>query len=148
MARPKKHIVIDARIRRSSTGRPVDRLLEYIQDVESDYKYTVLLQKDDDWKPRRKSITVEHVRYKTFTVNPVQHIMFSLLLYRKKADLVYFTLTPSQPLFFFGAYATFTHDLQMLQFNRRGKLPRVLHALRMQGYKLLLWQAHKFAKHI
>ena len=144
----KKHIVIDARIRQSSTGRPVDRLLEHLQEIDSDHRYTVLLKKDDAWKPRNKNFTALKIGYPIFSFNPFQQIAFSIFLYRQKADLVYFTLTPSQPIFYFKRYMTMTHDLQMLQFNRRGRLPAWLHKIRMWGYRFLLWDAHRMAKHI
>lgn len=36
----------------------------------------------------------------------------------------------------------------MLKFVRAGRLPGWLHALRMRGYRFLLWSAHRRAKHI
>ncbi len=144
----KKHIVIDARIRPASTGRPVARLLEHLQDIDDDHRYTILLSKNDDWKPRNKNFTAVKIRFPLFSFNPINQVLFTIMLYRLKADLTYFMLTPSQPIFYFKRYMTMTHDLQMLQFNRRGRLPGWLHAIRMRGYKFLLWDAHRVAKHI
>lgn len=144
----KKHIVIDARIRPASTGRPIARLLEYLQALDNDHRYTILLKKDDNWSPTNKNFKAVKIRYPIFSFNPVNQILFSVFLYHQKADLVYFTLTPSQPMFYFKKYMTFTHDLGMLKFARAGRLPKWVHSMRMKGYRLLLWQAHKQAKHI
>lgn len=148
MAKAKKHIVIDARIRPASTGRPIAHLLENLQELDTDHRYTILLKKDDGWKPTKKNFTVINTRFPIFSFNPVNQILFSVQLYRLKADLVYFTLTPSQPLFYVKKFMTFTHDLQMLHFNRKGRLPSWLHAIRMYGYRFLLWQAHRMAAHV
>lgn len=143
-----KHIVIDARIRRASTGRPVDRLLEHLQTLDSKNDYTILLEKDDDWQPRRKNFTAAACRFKQFSFNPLQQILFAWQLYKLKPDLVHFTLTGQQPLLYFGKQITFTHDLTMLKYARRGRLPKWLHALRMRGYRLILWHSHRISKKI
>ncbi len=144
----KKHIVIDARIRRSSTGRPVAQLLEHLQEIDNDHRYTIITQKDDDWEPTNRSFTKVTTRFKNFSFNPLNQILYSWQLHKLRADLVHFTLTPQQPLFYFKKQTTFTHDLQMFNFERRERLPKLLHKIRMQGYRLLMWQAHKKATHI
>ncbi len=148
MAAKKPHIVIDARIRQDSTGRPVVRLLEHLQDSSKANRYTVILQFGDDWKPKKINFSVVYTNTPNFSFNLVRQITYSWMLYRLKADLVYFMLTPQQPLLYFGKQATFTHDLGMLKFARAGKLPGWLHTVRMRGYRLLLWSAHKRAEHI
>jgi glycosyltransferase involved in cell wall biosynthesis len=148
MPKKKKHIVIDARIRQASTGRPIARLLEHLQEIDSDHRYTILVKKDDNWKPTNKNYSVKQIRYPIFSFNPINQLLYAIDLYRLKPDLTYFTLTPSQPLFFFKKYITFTHDLVMFSFARAGRLPEWLHKIRMQGYRFLMWQAHRMAKAI
>jgi glycosyltransferase involved in cell wall biosynthesis len=145
-----KHVVIDARIRRASSGRPVDRLLEYMQDSHDlgDTRYTVLLQKDDKWKPKSNNITVVRVGYKNFSFSPLQQISFSFKLYRLRADLVVFTLIGSQPLLYFKKFTMFTFDTTTLHYTRAGRLPKWAHWLRMRGYRLLFWHGNKIAKSI
>lgn len=140
--------MIDARIRRASTGRPVDRLLEHLQKVDPRNRYTILLAKGDGWQPKSRRFTVAVCKYKQFSFNPLQQIAYALQLYRLKPDLVHFTLSGQQPLFYFGRQITFTHDLTMLKYTRRGRLPKWLHRLRMRGYRLLLRQGHRRAKQI
>ncbi len=142
------NIVIDARIRRASTGRPVAHLLEELQKLDQDNQYTILLQPDDDWKPENKNFVVKTCKYPIFSFNPLQQITFAWQLYRLKADLTYFTLTPQQPLLYFKKQITLTHDLTMLRYVRAGRLPEWLHKLRMVGYRLLFYSAHRKAKKI
>ncbi len=148
MATSKKHIVIDARIRRASTGRPVARLLEYLQELDSDHHYTILIATDDDWKPKAKNFTAVHTHFKNYSFNPLNQILYARQLYKLKADLVHFTITPQQPFFYFGKQTTFTHDLTMLKYSSKGKLPQWVHTLRMRGYVFLMWAAHRKAVHI
>lgn len=148
MAKKLKHIIIDARIRKSSTGRPVDRLLENLQILDPPYKFTVLIAKTDDWRPKNRKFSIVRSRFPIFSFSPLQQILFSLQLYRLKPDLVHFTMTGQQPLFYFGPQITMTHDLTMLKYVRAGRLPKWLHKIRMQGYRLLLWQSHRKARKI
>lgn len=143
-----KHIVIDARIRRSSTGRYADKLLDYLQKLDKSNKYTVLLEQDDDWQPKNKNFTPLPCKYKKFSLSPLQQISFSRFIYKLKPDLVHFAMTGHQPLFYWGKQVTTTHDLTMFKFTRRGRLPKWLHWLRMKGYSLLMWQSHLLAKAI
>lgn len=141
-----KHIAIDARIRTASTGRPVDRLLEYLQKIDNSHRYTIILAKDDTWQPHADNFSAVYSRFPIFSFNMLNQALYAWQLYRLKADLVYFTLTPQQPLLYFGTQATFTHDLGMLKYARAGRLPKWLHRLRMKGYRFLLWSAHRRAK--
>ena len=143
-----KHIVIDARIRRASTGRPVDRFLHHLPELDDQNNYTVLVEPSDDIKFDTKNIQTKVCRYKRFSFNPVQQVGFALQLYRLKPDLVFFTMTGLTPLFYFGKNITFTHDLTMLRFVRAGRLPQWIHEIRMLGYRLLFWKGNKFATKI
>jgi glycosyltransferase involved in cell wall biosynthesis len=142
------HIVIDARIRQASTGRPVDRLLEYLQELDRKNKYTILLKPGDEWTPKKKNFTTFVCKYKAFSFNPLQQITFARMLYKLKPDLVHFTMTGHQPIGYFGPQTTFTHDLTMFDYVRAGRLPKVLHWVRMYGYRLIVWQAHRKARYI
>ncbi len=143
-----RHIVIDARIRRTSTGRPVDRLLEYLQTVDKINRYTILLSPGDEWQPKSKRFTTVVSKYRQFSFNPLQQITFARQLYKLKPDLVHFTMTGQQPLFYFGKQITFTHDMTMFKFVKAGRLPKWLHWLRMKAYRLLVWQSHRKARKI
>lgn len=143
-----KHIVIDARIRPSSTGRYIDRLLEHLQNIDKENRYTVLLDPNDDWKPTASNFSTKICPYKKFSFNPLDQISYALFLRKLKADLVHFAMTPQEPVFYFGKRVTTTHDLTMLRFTRAGKLPMIVHQIRMVGYRLLFWQSHVSSKKI
>jgi len=136
-----KHIVIDARIRRSSTGRYVARLLDHLQTIDTFHRYTVLLQPDDDWQPTAANFHPVPCRYPQFSFNPFNEIGFATQLTQLKPDLVHFTMT-QQPLTYFGEIVTTTHDLTMFRFVRRGKTSKPLFALKMFLYRFLMKWSH------
>lgn len=141
------HIVIDARIRPTSTGRYTDRLLQHLQTLDHTNKYTVLLQANDTWRPTTKNFSTLPCPYKQFSLNPIEQIGFAWQLYRLKPDLVHFTMT-QQPLLYFGKIVTTTHDLTMLRFTRPGKRSRIVHAIRMFFYKFMFKWSHRKSKAI
>lgn len=143
-----KHIVIDARIRRASTGKPIARLIEYLQELDTKNRYTVLVEPNDPWEPQAPNFIKVACPYPQFSFSPLQQITFARFLYKLRPDLVHFTLTGQQPLGYFGQQITMTHDLTMYEYVRPGKLPLWLHQLRMLGYRLLMWSAHQKAQRI
>lgn len=141
------HIVIDGRIRRSSTGRYTDRLIEHLQDIDTKNRYTVLVQPDDPWQPKNPNFAAEPCRFQQFSFNPIDQVAFALQLYKLKPDLVHFTMT-QQPLLYFGNIVTTTHDLTMLRHMRPSRFPAWVHKIGMSLYRFLFWWAHKKSKKI
>lgn len=137
-----KHIVIDARIRRASSGRPLDRLVENLQDLDHDNRYTVLVAQDDDWRMRARNFTTLPCPFPQFSFNPLNELRFAWMLYRLRPDLVHFGMT-QQPLLYFGDIVTMTHDLTMFNFVRRGDTPQPVFWLKMRLYHLMFWWSHK-----
>lgn len=142
-----KHIVIDARIRQSSTGRYADRLLEHLQVIDGDNRYTVLIGTSDNWKPKADNFSTRVCPYQQFSFNPLEQIGFAWLLYRLRADLVHFTMT-QQPLLYFGKIVTTTHDLTMFRFTKPKDAPMLVFRLKILGYRLLFWAGHRKSKKI
>lgn len=147
MGKRGKHIVIDARIRRTSTGRYTDRLLEHLQDIDQFNRYTVLLQPDDPWQPRAQNFHTEACGFAQFSFNPLEQIRFALLLHKLRPNLVHFTMT-QQPLLYFGKVVTTTHDLTMFSFVRRGTTPMPIYKLKMYLYRFLFWAVHHKSRYI
>jgi glycosyltransferase involved in cell wall biosynthesis len=143
-----KHIIIDARSRPSSTGRYVDRLLEHLQSIDNENRYTILLDPKDDWKPTAHNFTAIPCVYKKFSFNPLDQLTFGRFLKKLKPDLVHFAMTPQEPMLYRGKRVTTTHDLTMLRFTRSGRLPLPLHWLRMAGYKWTFKLSHTKSKAI
>ncbi len=142
-----QHIVIDARIRRASTGRYVDRLLEHLQTIDTKNRYSILVQPDDPWRPSASNFSRAHCPYPQFSFNPMHELGFARQLRSLKPDLVHFTMT-QQPMFYFGNIVTTTHDLTMLRFIRAGKTPLLIFWVKRLAYRFLFWWSHKKSKAI
>lgn len=136
------HIVIDARIRRSTTGRYTDRLVEHLQAIDTYNTYTILVQPDDPWKMTGKNFRTVTCPYPQFSINPLDQIGFAWQLYSLKPDVVHFTMT-QQPLLYFGKIVTTTHDTTMYYFVRRGTTPVPLYKAKLGLYKFLVWWSHR-----
>jgi glycosyltransferase involved in cell wall biosynthesis len=136
------HIVIDARIRRASTGRPIHWLIEHLQDIDHTNRYTILVQPDDDWQMHSPTFTTLPCPYPQFSLNPLHQLGFAWQLYRLKPSLVHFTMT-QQPLLYFGKIVTMTHDTTMYHFVRQGTTPPVVYHAKMALYKFLVWWSHR-----
>lgn len=143
----KRHIVIDARNRRSSTGRYSDRLVENLQKIDKENRYTILVEPDDNWKMSSANFETMPCDFRQFSFNPLDQFRFSRLVYSLKPDLVHFTMT-QQPVFYFGNIVTTAHDLTMLKYTRPSRFPKWLHAVGMSLYRFLFWSSHKKSKKI
>ena len=142
-----KHVVIDARIRKASSGRPIERLLDNIESLDTENKYTILLSKGDNWRAKADNFSVRIVNYKQFSLNPLEQIGFAWLLYKLKPDVAFFSMT-QYPLLYFGKIVVFTHDLSMFRWAHQGSSNKFVHGIKMLGYKLLFWAGHKKASKI
>lgn len=142
------HIVIDARIRPSSTGRYMDRLLQHLQAIDTANRYTILVRPDDSWQPTASNFTTVICGFKQFSFNFLDQYTFAKFIKKLRPDLVHFGMTPQEPVFYSGARVTTLHDLTMLRFARPGKLPAWVHAIRMLGYKYLLRTSLKKASRV
>lgn len=143
----RNHIVIDARIRRTSTGRYADRLIEHLQDADTYHKYTILVEPDDGWQPKAANFSVVPCRYAQFSLNPLEQLGFAWQLYKLKANLVHFTMT-QQPLLYFGKAVTTSHDTTMYHFVRKGSTSLPIYKFKMWSYRFLVWFSHKKSSHI
>lgn len=142
-----RHIVVDARIRRATTGRYIDRLIEHLQKIDKNHRYTVLLNPDDPWQPTNPNFTALACPYPQFSINPIHEIGFALMLYKLKPDLVHFGMS-QQPLLYFGNIITTTHDTTMYHFVRRGSTPLPLYKIKIGMYRFMVWWAHRKSKHV
>ncbi len=126
------HIVIDARIISSTTGRYVERLLTYLQDIDTTNKYTVLVPvKDlDYWKPKNKNFTVMSAEFANYSF--AEQFGFKKFLDELHPDLVHFCM-PQQPVLYTGNHVTTIHDLTLLQTYNSDKNWLVFHAKQLIG---------------
>ena len=126
------HIAIDARIINSSTGRYVERLVTYLQDVDTENEYSVLVPtKDKDyWKPRNQNFTVRTVDFDNYSF--AEQLGFKKYLKKLNADLVHFCM-PQQPLGYKGKKVTTFHDLTLLKTYNSDKNWLVFHTKQKVG---------------
>lgn len=108
------HIAIDARIINSSTGRYVERLVTYLQDIDTENTYSILVpEKDKDfWEPHAKNFTVRTIDFANYSF--AEQTGFNTYLKELGADLVHFCM-PQQPIFYPGKHVTTVHDLNLLK---------------------------------
>lgn len=126
------HIVIDARIISSTTGRYVERLLTHLQAIDKTNTYTILVPtKDlDYWKPKNKNFTVISADFANYSFS--EQIGFKKFLEKLHPDLVHFCM-PQQPVLYKGNHVTTVHDLTLLQTYNSDKNWFVFRAKQLVG---------------
>jgi glycosyltransferase involved in cell wall biosynthesis len=133
-----KRIVIDARGLRTSSGRYVERLIEYLQEVDTDlgHRYAILLKpKDmDGWEPKSKRFNKVACRYKDFGFG--EQFGLAWQLYKLRADLVHFPMA-QQPILYQKAVVTTIQDLTTVRFDNPAK-NRYVFRFKQWVYKLVI----------
>lgn len=126
------HIAIDARIINSTTGRYVERLITYLQEIDTKNQYSIIVpEKDKDyWTPHNKNFTVRTVNYDNYSFS--EQLGFNNYLKNLNADLVHFCM-PQQPLAYKGKKVTTFHDLTLLKTYNSDKNWLVFHAKQKIG---------------
>lgn len=135
------HIVIDARIINSTTGRYIERLLTYLQDIDTTNNYTVLVPtKDlDYWTPKNKNFTLKAADFDQYSL--AEQIGFMSFLDELNADLVHFCM-PQQPVLYKGLHVTTVHDLTLLNTYNSDKNWLVFRAKQLVGRFVFKHIAH------
>jgi glycosyltransferase involved in cell wall biosynthesis len=138
------HIVIDARIINSSTGRYVERLLTYLQKIDTTNRYTVIVPtKDlDFWKPRAKNFTVTPADYDNYSL--AEQVGYKKYLDHLGADLVHFCM-PQQPVLYRGKSVTTFHDLTLLKVWNSDKNWLIYHIKQLIGRYVFRYVARRSA---
>jgi glycosyltransferase involved in cell wall biosynthesis len=134
-------IVIDARELRTSSGRYVERLLHYLQQVDEQHQYRVLLkpQDMDAWEPINPAFNKVACRYKEFSFG--EQLGFARQLRGLRADLVHFPMV-QQPFLYQGKTVTTMNDLTTVRFKNPAKNP-IIFAFKQRVYK---WLNRRVAK--
>lgn len=137
-------IIVDARELRTSTGRYIERLLHYLQQVDTENNYTVLLKPKDmeGWQPTNRKFKAVACRYKEFSFG--EQLGMRRQLRKLQPDLVHFGMT-QQPILYFGKAVTTVHDLTTARFRNPSK-NRIVFAFKQFFYKVVIRvAAHKSA---
>ncbi len=134
-------VVIDARESGTSTGRYVDKLVEYVHTLDLSFEIILLA------KPHRVSFFEElapnfkvvESPYKEFTLS--EQLGFLKQIKSLGADLVHFTMT-QQPVLYRGLSVTTIHDLTAIRFRNPAKNP-VVFTFKQQVFKWVIKRAAK-----
>ncbi|HMH30876.1 MAG TPA: glycosyltransferase family 1 protein [Methylomirabilota bacterium] len=134
-----QRIVIDARELRTSSGRYVERLLHYLQQIDNDHAYKVLLKPKDmsGWKPSNPNFEAAECPHKEFSIAEQNGLLEQID--KLEADLVHFPF-PQQPIRYKGKVVTTIHDLTTLRFNNPDKNP-IIFKLKQKIYARVIKKA-------
>jgi glycosyltransferase involved in cell wall biosynthesis len=117
-------IVIDARQSGTSTGRYVDKLVEYLHKLRSAHEF-VVLSKDNRVEYLQSiapSFSIITTPYKEFTFG--EQLGFKRQLRKLRADVVHFPMV-QQPVFYKGKTVTTMNDLTTVRFTNPAKNPLI-----------------------
>jgi len=130
-------IAIDAREINTSTGRYVERLLHYLQKIDTKNDYAVLLKPGDidTWQPTANNFTKIECPYKEFTF--AEQIGYKRLLKKLRPDLVHFTMV-QQPILYRGKKVTTMHDLTTLRYTNPAK-HKLVFWIKQRVYAFVNW---------
>lgn len=128
-----KHIAIDARIINSSTGRYVERLIHYLEEIDTINKYSILVRKKDVdfYKPTNPNFTIIVADFDNYSLD--EQTTFKKFLDELHADLVHFCM-PQQPVLYKGKKVTTIHDLTLLKTYNSDKNWLSYHIKQFVGY--------------
>lgn len=115
-----KHIAIDARNMPTSTGRYVEMLVRYLEKIDNEHRYSILMYPDkmDKWTPTNPNFTAIPCPYKEFTF--AEQVGFKKQLEELKPDLVHFSMV-QQPVWYRGKTVTTMQDLTTIRFRNPSK---------------------------
>lgn len=130
-----KHIVIDGRTWGHGTGRYQERLVSYLQQVDNEHEYSILLAPKDfnGWNPTNPLFKKILCPYKEFTFS--EQIGMLKQIKNMRADLVHFPMV-QQPIFYRGQSVTTIQDLTTARFRNPTKNWLVF-VVKQQIYKLV-----------
>lgn len=137
-------IAIDARESGTSTGRYIDKLVEYLHKLQLEFEITVLTKAHRLEFMRRIAPTFHIIEtpFKEFTFG--EQLGFKKQIDGLRADLVHFGKV-EQPVLYRGKTVTTMHDLTMTWEKNPAKNP-IVHAIKQQVYKAVnIWAARKSA---
>lgn len=140
------HIAIDARIINSSTGRYVERLLHYLQVIDTTNRYSILVRAKDAgyWRPQADNFSVIVAEFDNYSF--AEQIKFKMFLDELAPDLVHFCM-PQQPILYKGAHVTTVHDLTLLKTYNSDKNWFIFHVKQLVG-RLVFKYIGKTSRHI
>jgi len=139
-------IVIDARESGTSTGRYIDKLVEYLSKIPSEHNFIIIT------RPGRISylngvapnFEIVPTKYKEFTYG--EQLGFKGQLKALHPDLVHFTMV-QQPILYRGKVVTSMLDLTTLRFRNPSKNP-IVFTIKQFVYRFVNIYAARKSEHI
>ncbi len=140
-------IAIDARIIRSGTGRYVERLLHYLEEIDHDNQYLVLVRHEDldYYRPTNPNFNIVEAEYANYSFG--EQLGFARLLYSLKVDLVHFCM-PNQPLLYTKPAVTSILDLNLLRIKSNDDMKPAELLIKQMIFRFLLKVVARRSKHI
>jgi glycosyltransferase involved in cell wall biosynthesis len=141
-----KKIVIDARESGTSTGRYVDKLIEYLHKLKPRFEIIILTKPHrlDFFHGIAPDFQAIEANHKEFTFG--EQVAFKKQLDALQADLVHFGMV-QQPVRYSGKVVTTMHDLTTTRFKNPDKNPVVFTA-KQQVYKWVNKEVAKKSEYI
>lgn len=144
------HIVIDGRMLGwTGIGRYTRSLLEELERIDSNNRYTVLVQRQDweRWAPTRPNFERLETNIPPYSFGEQWRLPW--VLYRQRADLVHF-LNFNSPLLYLKKRVVTIHDLTLLDFkNYRGSgWLKLVYELKYRAMRLVFWRAVRGATRV
>lgn len=141
-----RHIVIDARILETSTGRYMQRLLENLHDHHAEeFHYSVLIPSEhvEKWAARLPSFDIISADQKWYSLSEQWSLYWQLR--GLKPDLVHFTM-PQQPFLYTGPAVTTIHDTTLIRFANLDDSNQLLYRIKQVIFTALVKTVIKRAK--
>lgn len=132
-----KKIAIDARESGTTTGRYIDKLIEYLHELAPPFEFIILTKQHrlsyfSDIAP---NFTTIESPFKEFTFD--EQLSLPKQLHKLKPDLIHFSMV-HQPLLYRGTTVTTMHDLTTCRFRNPSK-NAVIFTIKQTVYKFINW---------
>lgn len=145
-------IGIDARFygpESKGLGRYTQKLITYLEKIDTVNEYVIFLREEnyDLYTPSNERFTKIMADYRWYSFG--EQVLFPLLLYRQKCDLVHFPHF-NVPLLYFDEYIVTIHDLILLRYPTKKASTRnfVLYWFKYAMYRVVIYCAISKSKKI
>lgn len=139
-------IVIDARESGTSTGRYVDKLIEYLHKLKPDFEVVILAKSDRLAYIQKVAPGFQPVRSDVKEFTFAEQLRLLRQIKKLKPDLVHFTMT-QQPIIYHANKLTTIHDLTTARFDNPAKL-KPFFKFKQAVYKLVIKSVAKRSRAI
>lgn len=139
-------VIIDARESGTSTGRYIDKLIEYLHKLKPEFEIIILTKRPriDYLSKLAPNFKIIESNFKEFTF--AEQLGFLKQLRSLNADLVHFSM-PQQPVLYRGKAVTTFHDLTTTRFSNPVK-NHLIFGMKQIAYKWLIKRVARKSKHI